>query len=71
MNSSLISADGTTHLKILVISLLASIFVVWVGISGRSTATNSSSEDQRIERPVSRPADLPVGPRIIEKSALT
>ena len=37
MNGSLITADGTTHIKILVISLLASILVVWVGLSAHST----------------------------------
>ena len=50
MNSSLIMADRTTHLKILTVSLLASILLLWVGISARSTATTSFSKSPRIER---------------------
>ena len=50
MNSSLIMADRTTHLKILTVSLLASILLLWVGISARSVATTSVSKGPRIER---------------------
>ncbi len=34
-NSSLITADRTTHLKIVVVSLLASIAVMAIGIAAR------------------------------------
>jgi hypothetical protein len=39
MNGSLITADGTTHIKILILSLLASLVVVWVGLSASSTVS--------------------------------
>ena len=35
-NSSLITADRATHLKIVVVSLIASLAVLMVGISARS-----------------------------------
>ena len=50
MNSSLIMADRTTHLKILIVSLLAGILLLWIGINARSTATTSFSKGLRIER---------------------
>ena len=52
MNSSLIMADRTTHLKILIVALLAGILLLWVGISARSAATTSFSKGPRIERSV-------------------
>jgi len=64
MNSSLITADGTTHLKILIISLLASMFVIWVGISVRATATNGFSENSRTERSAAKPGAARVAPRV-------
>ena len=36
MNSSIIMADRTTHLKIVIVSLLASILLLWVGIGARA-----------------------------------
>ena len=50
MNSSLIMADRTTHLKILIVSLLASILLLWIGISARSNATPGFSKGLRTER---------------------
>ena len=70
MNSSLVTADGTTHLKILILALLASIIVTWVGISARATATNGKSEHQRIERSISNPAVPRVVPRTGDSSDL-
>jgi hypothetical protein len=35
MNESLITADGSTHVKILAVSLLAAILVIWIGIRPR------------------------------------
>jgi hypothetical protein len=58
MNSSLISADCTTHLKILAVSLVASIFVVCVGINARLKTSDSLSESPRLERNMSKPAIL-------------
>ena len=70
MNSSLITADSTTHLKILVVSLLAAMFVVWIAISARSTAANSPSGDSRIERSISKPGAPEVAPPNSAKSRL-
>ena len=40
-NYSLISADKTTHLKIVVVSLIAGILVVGIGITARPTMTDA------------------------------
>ena len=42
-NSSLMSADGATHLKIVVVSLVAAIVVVCVGIAARPDVPNGAS----------------------------
>ena len=41
-NSSFFTADRTTHLKIVVVSLLASIVVMVIGIAARPVASDSS-----------------------------
>ena len=41
-NASLFSADRTTHLKIVAVSLLASIVVMVVGIGARAQPPNAS-----------------------------
>lgn len=56
MNSSLIRADRTTHLKILVVSLVASIFVVCVGLNARSRMIDRFSASPGFERNTSKPA---------------
>jgi hypothetical protein len=38
-NSTIFTADRTTHLKIVVISLVASIAIIVVGIAARTTTT--------------------------------
>jgi hypothetical protein len=40
-NSSFFTADRTTHLKIVVVSLLASIVVMVIGIAARPQAPNA------------------------------
>jgi len=50
MNSSLIMADRTTHLKILIVSLLASILLLWVAISARATEATGVYRSPHIER---------------------
>lgn len=40
MHSSIRSADATTHIKIVVVSLLAAVVVVAVGINARSFGVN-------------------------------
>ena len=41
-NYSLMSADKTTHLKIVVVSLIAGILVVGVGIAARPTLNDTA-----------------------------
>jgi hypothetical protein len=43
-NSSFFTADRTTHLKIVVVSLLASIAVLVVGIAARPQATDTTQQ---------------------------
>lgn len=47
MNYSLITADRTTHLKIVVLSLIAAIGVITVGLSSR--LSEAGAADTRIE----------------------
>ena len=37
MNSSLVTADMTTHLKIVAVALLAAILVMWIALGSRMT----------------------------------
>ena len=37
MNSSLVTADVTTHLKIITVALLAVILVMWIAVGARLT----------------------------------
>jgi cytochrome oxidase Cu insertion factor (SCO1/SenC/PrrC family) len=46
MNHSLVTADRTTHLKIVAVSLVAAIAVVLVGITARVTDSGSSANLQ-------------------------
>ena len=52
MNSSLLTADGATHLKVVIIALLAAILVFWIGITARVASDSSSSAGGRFEMPV-------------------
>ena len=58
-NSSFFTADRTTHLKIVVVSLLASIVVMVVGIAARPQATNASlqAEVYKAPRPIMATSD--------------
>jgi hypothetical protein len=42
-NTSIVTADSRTHLKIVVVSLIASIAVVAIGISARATAPEATT----------------------------
>jgi hypothetical protein len=46
MNSTIFTADRTTHLKIVVVSLVASIAVLVVGITARSTPVDTTARIQ-------------------------
>jgi hypothetical protein len=48
MNHSIYSADRTTHLKIVVVALVAGIAVAGFGISARSTSDQGYTETARV-----------------------
>ena len=52
MNHSLVTADRTTHLKIVAVSLVAAIAVILVGITARVTDTGSASANLQAQGPV-------------------
>jgi hypothetical protein len=43
MNHSLVTADRTTHLKIVAVSLIAAIAVILVGVTARITDTGATA----------------------------
>jgi len=45
-NSSIFTADRTTHLKIVVVSLVASILIAIVGITAHTTAPDPAARIQ-------------------------
>ena len=46
MNHSLVTADRTTHLKIVAVSLVAAIAVILVGVTARVTDNGASASLQ-------------------------
>ena len=52
MNHSIITADRTTHLKIVAVSLVAAIAVIVVGITARVTDTTGASANLQAHGPV-------------------
>ena len=48
MNHSIYSADRATHMKIVVVALVAGIVVAGLGISARLTADNGYSQTARV-----------------------
>jgi len=46
MNHSLVTADRTTHLKIVAVSLVAAIAVILVGVTARVTDNGASANFQ-------------------------
>ena len=52
MNHSLVTADRTTHLKIVAVSLVAAIAVIMVGITARITDTGTASAKLETHGPV-------------------
>ena len=55
MNHSIYSADRTTHLKIVVVALVAGIAVAGFGISARTGADDTYAQSTRVIK-----ADAPV-----------
>jgi hypothetical protein len=52
MNHSLVTADRTTHLKIVAVSLFAAIVVILVGVTARITETGTASAKLEAHGPV-------------------
>jgi hypothetical protein len=50
MNHSIYSADRSTHLKIVVVALVAGIVVAGVGISARSNSDEGYTETARVTK---------------------
>jgi hypothetical protein len=48
MNHSIYSADRTTHLKIVVVALVAGILVAGFGISTRATSSDDGVQTARV-----------------------
>jgi hypothetical protein len=48
MNHSIYSADRTTHLKIVVVALVAGIAVAGIGITARSSSNEGYSQSARV-----------------------
>jgi hypothetical protein len=48
MNHSIYSADRTTHLKIVVVALVAGILVAGLGITTRATAPDDTMQTARV-----------------------
>lgn len=49
MNHSLVTADRTTHLKIVAVSLVAAIAVIMVGITARISDSGAGMASAKIE----------------------
>jgi hypothetical protein len=49
MNYSLATADRATHLKVVVVALVAAIIVVAIGITARITATDTETARVRTQ----------------------
>ena len=60
MNASLITADLSTHIRIVLIALLAAMVVVWAGATSRLTRTDVMSAQIQLRGPVLK-ARGPVG----------
>jgi hypothetical protein len=52
MNHSLVTADRTTHLKIVAVSLIAAIAVILVGITARITDADTATARLEANGPV-------------------
>ena len=52
MNHLLVTADRTTHLKIVAVSLVAAIAVILVGVTARVTDTGTASAKLESHGPV-------------------
>ena len=59
MNHSLVTADRTTHLKIVAVSLVAAIAVILVGVTARITDNGTLPPRSRPMARCSRPASPP------------
>jgi hypothetical protein len=60
MNHSLVTADRTTHLKIVAVSLVAAIAVILVGITARIADTGTATAKLESHGPVLKAGKISV-----------
>ena len=70
MNHSIYSADRTTHLKIVVVALVAGIAVAGLGIAARSTS-DDYTQTARVMKPASRWRSRAQAPRRCANRGIT
>ena len=58
MNSSICSADATTHLKIVATALVAAIVIVWIGIAARGSTDGSAATMPSVAPAIAGPSML-------------
>ena len=56
MNSSLLTADVNTHLKMVIVALLAFFLVLWIGVGARMATEHGALPSSRLELPLYGPS---------------
>jgi hypothetical protein len=59
MNSSLLTADASTHAKIVIVALLAGIVIIWIGIGTQLHGVKPLSAGPHTEIQTPQPANVP------------
>ena len=70
MNHSLVTADRTTHLKIVAVSLVAAIAVIVVGITARVTDDSSAATNLQAQHGPVIKASKPTAVTVREGTAV-
>ena len=70
MNHSLVTADRTTHLKIVAVSLVAAIAVIVVGITARVTDDSSAATNLQAQHGLVLKAGKPSAVTVREGTAV-
>jgi hypothetical protein len=59
MNCSLLTADATTHAKIVIVALLAGIAIMWIGIGTQLRAAKPLAAGPHFELQIPQPGGIP------------
>jgi hypothetical protein len=70
MNTSLATADRATHVKIVIVALVASVLVASVAIGARVSGIDLPSVRQEMKMPIYQPSVPQVTPRRAGKTAI-